>query len=450
MTERDKQLYGLTTFIQLERHARSAENIQRLQFIIANETYKLFKYRQAAVWSLRHNQQFRLVTLSGISQIDASTPFVQWLGQFINTKIDSEIERPVVFSADDIDVKDRDNFSEFVDGNLLFCPVKTAAGQFLGGVSFVKKDAWHEAEISLIEMLMESYAHAWSALLPQNRRWKKTGFLHTINSKKFKQIAFLILIAVMFIPVSQSVLAPASVVPVKPKAVTSPLEGVIEEILVAPNEQVTDSTVLFKIDDTKLLNQVAIAQKAFDVAQAEHFKAVQKSFGNADVKGDVTLLKAKMEQKASEISYYNKLLSKTEVYSPGDGVVIFSNANDWIGKPVVTGEKVMQLASVNDLQIEIWLPSDDAIDLEPGSEVLLFLNTDPINPITAKLERISYSPVVNDNNILAFRILAQIDAGQDQPRLGLQGTAKLYGEQVPLFYYLLRRPATKLRQWIGL
>ncbi len=450
MTDRDKQLYGLTTFIQLEKHARSAENIQRLQFIIANETYKLFKYRQAAVWSLRHNQQFRLVTLSGISQLDSTTPFAQWIGQFINSNIDAEIEKPVVFSQDDIDEKDRESFKDYVDGFLLFCPLITASGQTLGGVSFVKKDKWQEAEISLIEMLMESYAHAWSALLPQNKRWKKSGFLHALNSKKFKRTAFILLIALMFVPVSQSVLAPASVVPIKPKAITSPLEGVIEEIYVAPNEQVSSSSRLFKIDDTKLLNQVAIAQKAFDVAKAEHFKAVQKSFGNADVKGDVALLKARMDQKSSEISYYNNLLSKTNVYSPGEGVVIFTNVNDWVGKPVVTGEKVMQLASIEDVQVEIWLPGDDAIHLEPDSEVLLFLNTDPVNPVKAKLDRVSYSPVVNDNNILAFRILAQLDADQAGPRLGLQGTAKLYGEQVPLFYYLLRRPATKLRQWIGL
>ena len=35
-------------------------------------------------------------------------------------------------------------------------------------------------------------------------------------------------------------------------------------------------------------------------------------------------------------------------------------------------------------------------------------------------------------------------------RLGLRGTARVYGEQVSLFFYLLRRPITALRQWTGL
>ena len=35
-------------------------------------------------------------------------------------------------------------------------------------------------------------------------------------------------------------------------------------------------------------------------------------------------------------------------------------------------------------------------------------------------------------------------------RLGLRGTARVYGEPVTLFFYLLRRPITALRQWTGL
>ena len=35
------------------------------------------------------------------------------------------------------------------------------------------------------------------------------------------------------------------------------------------------------------------------------------------------------------------------------------------------------------------------------------------------------------------------------PRIGLRGTAKVYGEKVSLFYYLFRRPITYLRQHLG-
>ena len=36
------------------------------------------------------------------------------------------------------------------------------------------------------------------------------------------------------------------------------------------------------------------------------------------------------------------------------------------------------------------------------------------------------------------------------PRIGLKGTAKVFGERVSLFYYLLRRPLAAARQFVGL
>ena len=49
---------------------------------------------------------------------------------------------------------------------------------------------------------------------------------------------------------------------------------------------------------------------------------------------------------------------------------------------------------------------------------------------------------------LAFAVTAR-PLGEP-PRIGSRGTAKLYGQWVPLSYSLLRRPLTAARQFIGL
>jgi len=41
------------------------------------------------------------------------------------------------------------------------------------------------------------------------------------------------------------------------------------------------------------------------------------------------------------------------------------------------------------------------------------------------------------------------DGDEQQRRLGLHGTAKLYGGRVVLGYYLLRRPIATARAWLG-
>ena len=50
--------------------------------------------------------------------------------------------------------------------------------------------------------------------------------------------------------------------------------------------------------------------------------------------------------------------------------------------------------------------------------------------------------------ILAFAITAKPVGAT--PRIGSRGTAKLYGQWVPLSYALLKRPIASLRQYIGL
>jgi hypothetical protein len=73
-----------------------------------------------------------------------------------------------------------------------------------------------------------------------------------------------------------------------------------------------------------------------------------------------------------------------------------------------------------------------------------------LNSIPAVLTQASYEAELTPENILAYRILADFTDTDDMPRIGLQGTAKIYGERITLFFYLFRRPIATLRQYIGL
>ncbi|MNJ03472.1 hypothetical protein D3C73_1637900 [compost metagenome] len=66
----------------------------------------------------------------------------------------------------------------------------------------------------------------------------------------------------------------------------------------------------------------------------------------------------------------------------------------------------------------------------------------------AQLERAAYEAQTTAAGQLAYRLDATFV--EASPRIGLRGTAKLYGERAPLAYYLLRRPLAALRQGLGL
>ena len=69
---------------------------------------------------------------------------------------------------------------------------------------------------------------------------------------------------------------------------------------------------------------------------------------------------------------------------------------------------------------------------------------------TATLASSSYEAEPTPDGTLAFTLRAQFEGGEEVPRIGLRGTAKVYGERSSLFMFLFRRPLSALRQGLGL
>ncbi|MNQ72210.1 hypothetical protein D3C85_869080 [compost metagenome] len=127
---------------------------------------------------------------------------------------------------------------------------------------------------------------------------------------------------------------------------------------------------------------------------------------------------------------------------------MFADAERWTGKPVQTGERLMEIADPHQAELRIELPVGDAIALEPGAQVVLFLDSDPLQRYQARLERSAYEAQPTAGGQLAYRLDAGFEAAP--PRIGLRGTAKIFGDRAPLALYLLRKPLVGLRQSVGL
>ena len=143
-------------------------------------------------------------------------------------------------------------------------------------------------------------------------------------------------------------------------------------------------------------------------------------------------------------------LERQKITASQDGMVLFSDRNDWIGRPVAIGEKVMTLADPSKAEIQIMMPVDDAIALGEGAEVKLFLRTDPLNPISATISRTSFKAEERPGGGMYFPLKAQFNESAQEQRIGLQGTAKVYGGTVSLFYYVFRKPLAVIRREAGL
>jgi multidrug resistance efflux pump len=253
----------------------------------------------------------------------------------------------------------------------------------------------------------------------------------------------------LFAPVRQSSVGQAEVAPLQYTVMSAPLDGVIASIAVKPNESVTAGDVLFRLDDTSLRSRLETARRSLGVVRSEAFLSRQKAFSDVQARSEVATQEARITEKGSTISYLATMVEKVTVRAPHPGVVLFGDASDWEGKPVSVGERIMTLADSRSAGVTVWLPVADALDLEKGAEVRLFLHTDPLHPRTARTIRSSFLPVLAPDGTAAYRLTAEFVGQADLPRLGLRGTAKVYGSRVPLAYYLFRRPLAKVRQWLG-
>jgi hypothetical protein len=321
--------------------------------------------------------------------------------------------------------------------------LRTPQGALLGGLWLARETPWKDNELALLERLCESYAHAWQALP------KALAKPRTI--RPWFAVIALILIACLFLPVRMSTLAPVEIIPKEPVVVSASLDGVIAKITVKPNEMVKKGQLLLRFEDTVLRNDYEVAEQTLNVAEAEHLRAMQGAFLDEKTKADVALLKAKVDLARAERDYAHEILGRVEVKAERDGVAIFRDPLDWEGKPVKTGERIMEIADPKKMALRVNLPVKEAIELTAGAEVRAFFDADPLHPLAAQVRQATYLAEVMPGNLLAYRVDADLTASTlpENVRIGWQGTAKLYGARAPLVYYLFRRPIASVRQYLG-
>ncbi|MEK1905204.1 MAG: HlyD family efflux transporter periplasmic adaptor subunit [Pseudomonas sp.] len=424
-------------FLALERQARAAKDIDSLAYAMANDAQSLFGYRHAALLIAG-----KVRALTGISVVEPNAPFVAFVenaaGQLL---AQGRSAQPQVVRPESLSAQTQADWHSLSTGATFWLPLTDRQQQPFGGLWIAREQPWSEAEQALLGQLGDAYSHAWLALQP-GKPWR----LRWPRKKIAAVVAAALLL--LLLPVRQSVLAPAEVVPLGGQVVAAPLDGVIAEFLVKPNQAVNKGDVLLRFDATSIKAQADVAERSLNVAEAELKANSQRAFSDAESSARIDLFAARVEQKRAERDYARQLLARTEVRAERGGIAVFADAQRWTGKPVQTGERLMEIADPRQAELRIELAVGDALDFKPGAEVALFLDSDPLNRHAAHLQRSAYEAQQTASGQLAYRLDAEFE--ETPPRIGLRGTAKLFGERGPLALYLLRRPLAALRQTVGL
>ena len=234
-----------------------------------------------------------------------------------------------------------------------------------------------------------------------------------------------------------------------PFVVAAPIDGTVETVAVNPNTFVKNGQLLFTYNDTELRNRLKLAGQAVSVAEARYQQSLRTSFADVSAKRELSIAQSELALKASEYDYAKDLLDKSQVRAKRDGLVIFADKESWTGRPVAIGERIMRIADPAKVELKVDLPVADSIVLQNKAKVQLYLDSDPLNAVDATVTRTSFHARPDGDGVLSYRVAAKFEGGGKTPRIGLRGTAKVYGENVSLAYFIFRKPISAIRQWTG-
>jgi len=435
----------LEMLLMLEARVREALSLSELQFLIANETRKLVTCRQVVLFRGKPSgQRWRIEKISSVAEVDRTSPLLKWLAQQTKEQLLKNRDISQGHVQLDLDISRTNLKYPFKKG--VYLPFNDRFGNELGGMLLLSETELNERDISLATRLSKTFGHAWSAIKPA----PKTGWF--LLSRRNLFVALIVMVLIGFVPVKLTVLSPLEVVARDAFIIAAPIEGVIEEVLVSPNARVRKGDLLFRYHALDFENRNEIATKNMAIASARYQRASQSSFGSGDGRRELAITKAEYEVAVEEKRYATSQLERIEVRAQSDGIALFSSKDDWTGRPVAIGERIMRLADANKTEFKIKVAVADGIILGQETDVTVFLDSDPLNPLPAKVSRKSYTPEKQGDEPMAFPVHAQLKPEENTKniRIGLRGTARLSGDRVPLAFNLLRKPLSAIRQYLGI
>jgi multidrug efflux pump subunit AcrA (membrane-fusion protein) len=441
--------HPLAALHELGRAARRAEGPRELEFLAVNDTRQLLPYRQAAIWHTGGGVK----ALSGVVKPEAHVPYVQWLQRVLSWAAARAPQEPLRLTAPDLPPELASDWDQWWPAHAVWLPV-----QGLGGWVLARDLPWTDPQVALLAEWVDVWRHAWQSLHPASRglSWLRGRGTAVPSATAVPRpwwrrplLLWLLLVgAVAIWPVRLSVLVPGELVPARPAVLRSPMEGVIDVFHVQPNQVVAKDQPLFGFDELLIQSRLEVTRQTLATAQAEYRQTMQQALSDPRSRAQLAILTGRIEEKQAELDYMSDQLKRAQVLSPRDGVVLLDDPSEWIGRPVAVGERILRVAALDDVEVEAWVPLADAIDLADDAPLKLYLSASPLAPVTATVRYMSHEAVQRPDMTYAYRLRAQLDAPTAH-RVGQKGTAKLYGQRVPMVYWALRRPLASARAYMG-
>jgi len=443
-------------YLALVDKFQASPDAQSLAFVATNDTHGVSPYRQAVFLAYGLGGRARIVSHSGLASVEGNTPYALWM-----TDLAASLHEPLAkhlaqgmpmmaLSAQTVSPALAAQWDEWLPAHAVALALAGPDKRLQAVLLLARDEPWQE-EFAPTDpeyfLLQEAGAlgHAWWA------RSARRGWFarHALRPGTLAMGVLAISTILALLPVTEYALVPAEIVSTRSQVITAPRDGVIARMAVAPNTPVKSGQVLAELDDTSLHSRLEVARAALATAKLELHQATQRAIESQAAKAELHLAEGRLREREVEAASVAREMSALAVKAPADGVFVYSDPDDWLGRPVQTGEKLGALSDPAALGIQAWAPVDEAVNLKPGAPISLFLRTAPLSPIEGELAYAGYQAVESPAGVASHVLRGELKESSPHARIGQRGTARISGERVLLGYLLLRRPLATLREWCG-
>ena len=265
-----------------------------------------------------------------------------------------------------------------------------------------------------------------------------------INKKRHLIAAVIaIIVLVLSWPVRYRIACECELHPVVRRYVAAPFDGRLEKNFVAPGDIVSAGDVLARIDARDITWELSGKR-----AEVHRVTKERAGYLAGHESGKVELANLELDRLKLEIERLEHRVENLVIRSPIPGIVVDGDLSKSEGVPLDQGKPLFEIAPLDQMVVEVWVPEDDVRFMEIGLPVKVQLDAYPLAERNAHVERIHPRAQQKDHdNVFIVEAVITNDEGSLRP--GMHGDAKIISARKSLGWVLFHKSIAATLAWLG-
>jgi multidrug resistance efflux pump len=204
------------------------------------------------------------------------------------------------------------------------------------------------------------------------------------------------------------------------QVVVAPFDTFTKSVSVEPGDRVEGGKTILGTLETSELRLKLAALKAEQLGYQKQMTASMRDRKTAEAQ----IAQAQSDKVAAEIRLIERKIAQADLVSPITGWVVSEDLKQQIGAPVETGKILFEIAGIDSLRAELYVPESSIANVATGQDGELASVGHPDQKVRFVIQRINpIAEVVNNQNV--FRVRARILENLEWMRPGMEGEARI-------------------------